>query len=157
MTKLSDTKYLTFSERLASRRIELQISQSELSRLSNIAVAQISRYESRRTKPRKDIISRLAQALNVDYKWLTGDSDEIQITFRPIPRITDRNSDKFMLRLPPGLRAQIAEDAALNGRSMNAEIVARCCSTEKDIPTDKLIKELADRIDGKITITINED
>lgn len=34
-------------------------------------------------------------------------------------------ADKFMLRLPDGLRDQIAELAKANGRSMNAEIVAR--------------------------------
>ncbi|PPA77677.1 hypothetical protein C4E15_06630 [Achromobacter spanius] len=35
------------------------------------------------------------------------------------------NLDKFMLRLPDGMRDQIARDAKANGRSMNAEIVAR--------------------------------
>jgi hypothetical protein len=36
-----------------------------------------------------------------------------------------RESDKFMLRLPDGMRERIAEFARQNGRSMNAEIVAR--------------------------------
>jgi hypothetical protein len=36
-----------------------------------------------------------------------------------------RESDKFMLRLPDGMRDRIAEVAKQNGRSMNAEIVAR--------------------------------
>jgi hypothetical protein len=36
-----------------------------------------------------------------------------------------RESDKFMLRLPDGMRERIAELAKQNGRSMNAEIVAR--------------------------------
>lgn len=35
------------------------------------------------------------------------------------------NSDKFMLRLPDGMRAQIRVAAEENSRSMNAEIVAR--------------------------------
>lgn len=34
-------------------------------------------------------------------------------------------ADKFMLRLPYGLRQQIADDAKASGRSMNAEIVHR--------------------------------
>lgn len=34
-----------------------------------------------------------------------------------------RDSDKFMLRLPDGMRSRIAEAAKANGRSMNAEIV----------------------------------
>lgn len=33
--------------------------------------------------------------------------------------------DKFMLRLPDGMRDRIAQEAAANSRSMNAEIVAR--------------------------------
>lgn len=36
-----------------------------------------------------------------------------------------RDSDKFMLRLPEGMREAIANVAAQAGRSMNAEIVAR--------------------------------
>lgn len=36
-----------------------------------------------------------------------------------------RESDKFMLRLPDGMRERIAEAAKENNRSMNSEIVAR--------------------------------
>ena len=36
---------------------------------------------------------------------------------------TNRNSDKFMLRLPDGLRDRIKKKADVSGRSMNAEIV----------------------------------
>jgi len=38
---------------------------------------------------------------------------------------TGRGSDQFPLRLPDGLRDAIKADAERNGRSMNAEIVAR--------------------------------
>lgn len=38
---------------------------------------------------------------------------------------TNRESDKFMLRLPEGMREQIKAAAEGNSRSMNAEIVAR--------------------------------
>ncbi|WP_370275112.1 Arc family DNA-binding protein [Pararhodobacter marinus] len=37
---------------------------------------------------------------------------------------TGRESDKFMLRLPDGMRERIKSAADANGRSMNAEIVA---------------------------------
>lgn len=40
-------------------------------------------------------------------------------------KTTGRDSDKFMLRFPDGMREQIAHVAKLNNRSMNAEIVAR--------------------------------
>ena len=36
-----------------------------------------------------------------------------------------RDSDKFMLRLPDGMRKRIKTEAEANRRSMNAEIVAR--------------------------------
>lgn len=37
---------------------------------------------------------------------------------------TGRESDKFMLRLPDGMRDQIKRHAAENKRSMNAEIIS---------------------------------
>lgn len=37
---------------------------------------------------------------------------------------TGRESDKFMLRLPDGMRERIKAEAEANNRSMNAEIVA---------------------------------
>lgn len=40
-------------------------------------------------------------------------------------KVTGRDSDKIMLRVPDGMRDRIAEVAKANGRSMNAEIVAR--------------------------------
>lgn len=44
---------------------------------------------------------------------------------------TGRESDKFMLRFPDGMRDRIADAARAAGRSMNAEIVARLQSTFK--------------------------
>lgn len=38
---------------------------------------------------------------------------------------TSRDSDKFVLRMPDGMRSTIAELAKASGRSMNAEIVHR--------------------------------
>jgi len=37
---------------------------------------------------------------------------------------TNRESDKFMLRLPDGMREEIKREAEAAGRSMNAEIVS---------------------------------
>jgi hypothetical protein len=44
---------------------------------------------------------------------------------KPTDKPVTRESDKFMLRLPDGMRARIAEAARHNGRSMNTEIVDR--------------------------------
>ncbi len=41
------------------------------------------------------------------------------------PKTPNDELDKFLLRMPEGLRDQIKEAADRNGRSMNAEIIAR--------------------------------
>lgn len=38
---------------------------------------------------------------------------------------TSRNADKFVVRLPDGMRERIAEVARTHHRSMNSEIIAR--------------------------------
>jgi hypothetical protein len=40
-----------------------------------------------------------------------------------ISKRTDRGSEQFQLRLPGGMRKQVARAAERSGRSMNAEIV----------------------------------
>lgn len=44
---------------------------------------------------------------------------------------TNRESDRFMLRLPDGMRDRLKAEAAHNGRSMNAEIIHRLEETLK--------------------------
>ena len=43
----------------------------------------------------------------------------------PMPHTNSRTSDKFMLRLPDGMRDQVAQVARQNHRSMNSEIIDR--------------------------------
>ena len=40
-----------------------------------------------------------------------------------------RGSDQFMVRMPPGMRSALSEEAERSGRSMNAEIVARLAAS----------------------------
>lgn len=47
--------------------------------------------------------------------------------------MTVQDQDKFMLRLPDGMRAQIKADALANDRSMNAEIIARLSGTQANL------------------------
>lgn len=49
------------------------------------------------------------------------------------PKKINRESDKFMLRLPPGMRDAIAQEAEENGRSMNAEIIDRLAFSFQEI------------------------
>lgn len=51
-----------------------------------------------------------------------------------------RGADQFALRMPDGLRDQIRAAAEANGRSMNAEIVARLAATEQDITPEEITR-----------------
>lgn len=42
-----------------------------------------------------------------------------------MPSNTGRESEKFMLRFPDGMRDRVREEAEINSRSMNAEIIHR--------------------------------
>ena len=51
--------------------------------------------------------------------------------------------DKFMLRLPDGMRDRLAAAARANGRSLNSEIVARLgCSLENGDPLPAIYAHL---------------
>lgn len=58
-------------------------------------------------------------------------------------KITGRESDQFNLRFPDGMRDRLKEEAAMNGRSLNAEIIARLQSTleKRQITADDLYPE----------------
>ncbi len=45
-----------------------------------------------------------------------------------------QTADKYIVRLPDGMREQIAEAAKANGRSMNAEIVSRLERSMSEAP-----------------------
>jgi len=58
--------------------------------------------------------------------------------------------DQFMIRMPDGMRDRIAESAAKNSRSMNAEIVARLeASYEDATEKDEQIAWLQDYLEGQ--------
>ena len=69
-----------------------------------------------------------------------------------------RDHDKFMLRMPDGMREAISEKAAQNGRSMNGEIVSRLewtfqieqrqASDGIEVTTELLAGELRDAADS---------
>ncbi|EAM8301876.1 helix-turn-helix transcriptional regulator [Salmonella enterica] len=82
------TKENHFIKRMIARRVDQGLSQEELSKKSGVAAAQISRYELGKSKPRPNVIARLAEALNVPFEWLAyGDNDVEPV---PIPGIPTR-------------------------------------------------------------------
>ncbi len=54
-----------------------------------------------------------------------------------------QGADKYIVRFPPGMRDKIAADAKRNGRSMNAEIVARLQVAEPARGQSTLIEAMA--------------
>jgi hypothetical protein len=60
--------------------------------------------------------------------------------------------DKYVLRLPEGMRERIAELARANSRSMNAEIIARLQSSLAARPplTDEDVDRIAARLAEKL-------
>lgn len=52
-----------------------------------------------------------------------------------IQTYTSRTADKFVVRLPQGMRDRIAEVAKTHHRSMNSEIIARLEHSLLDLPT----------------------
>lgn len=64
------------SQRLIKARSGHGWSQADLAEVSGVAAAQISRYEQGRSKPRTEVIAKLAKALAVRFEWLAyGDGD----------------------------------------------------------------------------------
>ena len=73
------------------------------------------------------------------------------------PRTTGRESDKFMLRFPEGMRARITEAARGAGRSMNAEIISRLESTFdpgllKESARAELVRLVNEAVDERLKI-----
>ncbi|APW16427.1 helix-turn-helix transcriptional regulator [Salmonella enterica] len=60
----------TIAKRIIEMRAERGMSQSELAAASEVAPAQISRYESGKNIPRANVLSKIAKALNVPYAYL---------------------------------------------------------------------------------------
>lgn len=67
-----------------------------------------------------------------------------------------RGADQFPLRLPNGMRDQLKQSAEANGRSMNAEIVARLEATLEGKPfegatvmREPMTPELFDKLFGE--------
>jgi hypothetical protein len=66
----------------------------------------------------------------------------------PAPKKTNRESDKFMLRLPPGMRNAIAREAERAGRSMNAEIISRLAFSFEQILSNEGMIAVSKRLEA---------
>jgi hypothetical protein len=62
-------------------------------------------------------------------------SDTVAYMKTAIQHYTSRTADKFVVRLPQGMRDRIAEVAKQHHRSMNSEIIARLEHSLLDLPS----------------------
>ena len=72
-----------------------------------------------------------------------GRVTERLLELRALGKQPGRGSDQFVVRYPDGMREKIAQMAKLNGRSINAEIIARL---EKSIAGDEVLEKLESSI-----------
>lgn len=89
------------------------MTQRDLSEEAGIDVSSISRIELGISKPRFSTVRKLTKALDAHEPSTSSESKS---------KYPSDNLDKFMLRLPEGMREKIKAHAEENGRSMNSEI-----------------------------------
>lgn len=98
-------------QRLIQARAIRRMSQLNLATASGVAAAQISRYESGRSKPRAEVLARLSRALEVPFEWLLrGDfpedaseayqkSPQVSLTQTPLSDGPDQEVESISFRL----------------------------------------------------------
>jgi transcriptional regulator with XRE-family HTH domain len=69
---------MSFAQRLKKARTDKRFSQTELARLVGIHYTQIGRYETKGAQPSADVLSKIANALEVSSDFLTnGTADDL--------------------------------------------------------------------------------
>lgn len=69
---------MSFSERLKRARVNKGLSQSQLGELVNVHYTQIGRYENKGSQPAADVLSKIADALDVSTDFLMyGSQNEL--------------------------------------------------------------------------------
>lgn len=63
-------------QRLIQARSILGMSQLDLATRSGVAAAQISRYESGRSRPRAEVVAKLSNGLGVPFEWLLNGASQ---------------------------------------------------------------------------------
>lgn len=128
------TKENQFIKRMIARRADQGLSQEDLSKKSGVAAAQISRYELGKSKPRPNVVAKLAEALNVPFEWLAyGDND---VEPMPISGVKTR-----LIELPEDLANVIHEKAEEMGIP-EYELIERMLA--KSLVRDGVLEDVAD-------------
>lgn len=115
------TNHDTLASRLTRRRAELGYTQDWVAKLTGIAPAQISRYESGVNKPRPKTIAALAEVLSVPYEWLaTGDETNFSIDAPKSEGETDH-----WFHFPADVYDALMAEAEETGKSFNEVVIDR--------------------------------
>lgn len=155
-----------FSARLVKARSTKGWSQLDLSNVSGVAAAQISRYEQGTNTPRPQVIARLANALGVSFPWLLSGAGGATEPSRAGKTV-------IHIELPTGLVQQLQDAASQNGWLVDQEVQARLEATfdetvvttvkvrakpgaeEKrfEFNADEVAEKVAEKLSGKLTMT----
>jgi transcriptional regulator with XRE-family HTH domain len=110
----------SLSLRLIKARSAMGWSQQNLSEVSGVAAAQISRYEAGRSSPRAEVLAKLARALNVEFAWLAHGDGPVGAP-GDVPKYP-AGVTVFPLDIPPEHYDAIAKFAEEEGLTMEMAI-----------------------------------
>lgn len=97
-----------FQHRLIKARSGHGWSQADLAEVSGVAPAQISRYELGKSKPRTEVIARLAKSLAVAFDWLAYGNGEMDIG-ASVPEFPASKTATISLEVDADLKAAMDE------------------------------------------------
>lgn len=97
-----------FPHRLTRARSGHGWSQAELAEVSGVAPAQISRYELGKSKPRTEVIAKLAKSLAVGFDWLAYGTGEMDIG-AAVPEFPASKTGTISLEVDADLKAAMDE------------------------------------------------
>ncbi len=102
------------AHRLVKARSGHGWSQADLSEVSGVAAAQISRYESGRAKPRPEVVAKLAKSLAVGFEWLAYGKGSVDVG-ATVPRYPSQQTQLLSVELDPELYKGLSELAEKKG------------------------------------------
>jgi transcriptional regulator with XRE-family HTH domain len=139
----------SISERIKSRRKELNLSQAELANQVGLKPPAISQYESGARKPSFEIVQKLSFALKVTTEYLISGVDQVKPQ-HPI-NLSDRLFLNIVNSLSPQDKEKLVDYAAFlaTGRKIKMDILF-------ETPKEYAEYILKDKLDEQIPININK-
>lgn len=158
----------TFQDRLIATREQAGLTQTQLARHCDMAPTQLARYENGKAVPRRAVLKRLADALEVSAAWLSAGleepsassrprgvdlrtpSERAQLKVRVLPR-PDKGAD-ISIGVDGDVRTQLQAIARAQGKELNEYLQDALLSLAQ---THQVISALAQK--HEITTTVPAD